>query len=110
MLYFMNELEKRRKDLLIQTRHLYNEKYTPPAIHPRYRTTYHALYDSKGEVKRKKLWLRIIVILLMLLMIYIVYQQGVKTGNINYEAIIDTIKNDLFGEILPLFIERIKFI
>ena len=41
----MTETEKRRSELLAQTRARYSEKYTPPAIHPRYQSTYHSIYQ-----------------------------------------------------------------
>ena len=110
MLYFMNEIEKRRQDLLLRTRQLYNEKFTPPAIHPRFQTTYRVLYDSNKPMKRKYIWLRIMMTISIILALYFLYQQNISIKNINVESIINAIKTYLFSKILPLFIERFKFI
>lgn len=43
----MNESEIRRRELLKQTRRLYNDKNEIPAIHPRYGRIYHNLYADE---------------------------------------------------------------
>lgn len=45
----MNESEKRRKQLLEQTRRRYGDSRIPPAIHPRYSSLYSSLYRSSEE-------------------------------------------------------------
>lgn len=45
----MTDAEKRRRELLEQTRKAYSDKYNPPAVHPRYRSTYQSLYKSEEE-------------------------------------------------------------
>ncbi len=42
----MNEVEKRRRELLEQTRYSYQESGIP-AIHPRYRASYSELYGEE---------------------------------------------------------------
>lgn len=42
----MTPSEKRRRKLLQQTRNLYSDRRTPPAIHPRYGNLYADLYDE----------------------------------------------------------------
>lgn len=42
----MNDSEARRRELLRQTRKLYNEDGFIPAVHPRYGNIYHDLYDD----------------------------------------------------------------
>ena len=105
----MNEIEKRRHNLLAQTRNLYHDKFAPPAIHPRFQTTYRSLYGKDETKKQKYSWLRVILSLVLMLFIYVIYQQKIVIGKINYETIIKIIKEDLFGEIFPLLIERFKF-
>ena len=109
MLFFMNEIEKRRRDLLTQTRNLYHEKYVPPAIHPRFQTTYHSLYGRNENVKSNYLWLRFLLAVSLFALVFLVYQKEVSIGNINYENIIASIKDNLFGESFPLLIKRLKF-
>ena len=52
----MNEAEKRRRELLEQTRYSYQESGIP-AIHPRYRASYSELYGEEeaeqGSLDRK---------------------------------------------------------
>lgn len=46
----MNPSEKRRKELLEQTRQRYRDSHEPPAVHPRYRAAYGQLYgQTEGE-------------------------------------------------------------
>ncbi len=45
----MTETEKRRIELLSQTRNLYREQGSIPAIHPRYRATYQKVYGAEHE-------------------------------------------------------------
>lgn len=45
----MNDTEKRRRDLLRQTRQRYSDYYEPPAIHPRYRNFYRQIYPEESE-------------------------------------------------------------
>ena len=49
----MTETEKRRTELLEQTRQLYTEQYSPPAIHPRYRSVYQSLYKNDVKANRR---------------------------------------------------------
>jgi len=46
----MNPSEKRRKQLLEQTRRLYSDRREPPAVHPRYGAVYGRLYEDGEEV------------------------------------------------------------
>ena len=46
----MNDTERRRKELLDQTRMRYHDKGMPPAVHPRYRAFYKELYEEDAEV------------------------------------------------------------
>ena len=57
----MNDAERRRQELLEQTRALYNDRRTIPAVHPRYANAYHYLYgkqqeDINVEYKRRNIW------------------------------------------------------
>ena len=42
----MNDSELRRRELLKQTRRLYQDSAAIPAVHPRYGHIYHELYDT----------------------------------------------------------------
>lgn len=45
----MNDTEKRRRQLLEETRRRYGDTRVPPAIHPRYGSIYSELYRSGEE-------------------------------------------------------------
>ncbi len=45
----MTETEKRRSELLAQTRARYSDRYTPPAVHPRYQNAYKSLYSDTSK-------------------------------------------------------------
>ena len=45
----MNDSEMRRRELLRQTRRLYDDKREIPAVHPRYGRIYHNLYENNTE-------------------------------------------------------------
>lgn len=49
----MNESEERRRELLRQTKRLYNEDSFIPAIHPRYGPIYSDLYDDDAPDRPK---------------------------------------------------------
>ena len=51
----MTDTEKRRIELLEQTKKTYSDKYTPPAVHPRYRAAYQSIYknDNNEEEESK---------------------------------------------------------
>lgn len=45
----MNDAERRRRELLEQTRSMYRDKRTIPVVHPRYGSAYHYLYGKTEE-------------------------------------------------------------
>ena len=74
MLFVMNEIEKRRLDLLVRTKKIYNEKYAPPAIHPRYQSAFRFLYGTETEEKRwgvESFLVRFLIALLILHEIFV---------------------------------------
>lgn len=50
----MTDAERRRIELLEQTRKLYSDKNSVPAVHPRYQSAYHSLYKNEIQEERKK--------------------------------------------------------
>lgn len=62
----MNSTEKRRKQLLEQTRNMYSDKRNIPVIHPRYGSTYGYLYGrEEGEERPETLGIRFILCLML---------------------------------------------
>lgn len=90
----MTDTEKRRVELLRQTRAVYSEKMGTPAVHPRYRSTYSTLYPAlEADEKNGKsgtLGIRtFIAVLLFALFVTADYQglsyESVDSAKIVYE-------------------------
>lgn len=60
----MNQSQKRREDLLHQTRILYSDNHSIPAVHPRYGNAYSELYDESVK-KQGTLGIRVIICILL---------------------------------------------
>ncbi len=43
----MNDSERRRRQLLEETRERYSDRFVPPAVHPRYGSSYRKLYGEE---------------------------------------------------------------
>lgn len=99
---YMNDLEKRRRKLLQETRESYNDKFTPPAIHPRYQAPYRSIYGSnEGNIKHTGtlFLIRIAVSITIFLILYII-----KNPEYHSKAI-DVVQTNLFSENFPFFIK-----
>lgn len=96
----MTDVEKRRIALLRDTRKNYSEKYTPPAIHPRYQSTYQALYgteESKDLSKSGGFFLRLLLSMIIFGMFFIMDYRKEEFGAINSQTVIQTIQKS-FGK------------
>lgn len=90
----MTPSEKRRRELLEQTRELYSERRVFPAIHPRYTGLYGQLYQET-EDHVGTFGIRV-TLCLMLFMIYIAMDYtGTKTLNVSSSQISHAIVQDL---------------
>ena len=75
----MTETERRRNELLRETRKIYNEKYAPPAIHPRYQNAYQSIYKTNSNEKQNTGFLtRIVIACLLLGAFYVASLKGLK--------------------------------
>lgn len=101
MLFVMTDIEKRRSNLLAQTRTMYSEKNHPPAIHPRYKSAYLSLYDE-GEYNHVAtsgtFLLRIILAFLVFVLFFVMDYRKEKIGTIDSQMIIEEVQKDLLGE------------
>ena len=71
----MNQSEKRRKQLLNQTRSLYTDKYDCPAVHPRYQNVYRNMYENE-QTKKGTFGVRMFLCLLLFVgYLYLDYQK-----------------------------------
>ena len=95
----MTELEKRRIELLRETRKIYAEN-SAPAIHPRYNNAYASLYKSE-ELKKKENTLAIRMIIAILLFCLFVLANEKKMKEV--EVVNNLIKQEYGGFIdLPI--------
>ena len=93
--FIMNEVEKRRIQLLQDTRKNYSDKNTPPAIHPRFQSAYRSLYQDEEQ---NHFFTRIILAVLVLGICFVLQQDEQQT-------LINIIQDDLFSEFFPLLVE-----
>ena len=78
----MTETEKRRMDLLQQTRKAYSARYSPPAVHPRYQATYQSLYGEDigdaEDMKKGTFGVRMTIAVLLFCLFAAAKYNGVK--------------------------------
>lgn len=101
MLFIMTDIEKRRSNLLEQTRSMYSEKNHPPAVHPRYKSAYLSLYDGDEKeptITSGTFMVRIVLSLLLFVLFFVMYERKESIGTIDSQRIIQEVQKDLFGE------------
>ena len=94
----MNDSEVRRRELLRQTRKLYDDKQEIPAVHPRYGSLYHDLYDEKAEKQNSQsssFYIRLVVSILCFICFVYMDQSNVSVAEVDSTAIVHQIEQDL---------------
>lgn len=94
----MNDSETRRKELLRQTRKLYNESRDLPAVHPRYGRIYHELYgvnEEQTEQTTGSFYLRLVVGILCFLCFVYMDQSKAEVARVNSTSIINQIEKNI---------------
>ena len=96
----MNEVEKRRLKLLQEVRKNYSDKYTPPAIHPRYSSTYYSLYqnDDMQNSPRSTFLLRLIIAALIFAFVFVIDYNKEEIANVSSQTIVNEIQKSLFSQ------------
>lgn len=95
----MNVTEQRRIDLLTQTRNLYKDKGSIPAIHPRYGNAYQKLYERPKEgTGRSSLGFRMFLSFLLFVGFASLDYSGIYVSNYGSEEIIEVISQDIQAE------------
>lgn len=101
----MTETEKRRITLLQETRKTYNEKYTPPAIHPRYQSAYKSIYknDEFSNVDKAQgtFVARTVVAIILLCLFAIANKNGLEEA----KTVTSEIKQEFHGMDLDGFVD-----
>lgn len=93
----MNSSEKRRKELLEQTRRLYSDRREPPAVHPRYGSIYRGLYgnDSDELMPAGTFGVRLFLAFLLFAGFVTMDQQKYEVFHVNSDRIVQEIETDL---------------
>lgn len=92
----MNSSEKRRQQLLEQTRNMYSDRRSSPAIHPRYRNAYGYLYGHDDEpVSAGTLGIRTFLCVLLFAAFVTMDKQDRKVFHVSSDQIVNEITSDL---------------
>lgn len=93
----MNSSEKRRKELLEQTRRLYSDRREPPAVHPRYGSLYRGLYGNEDEesIPVGTFGVRLFLAFLLFAGFVTMDRQEYEVFHMNSEQIVQEIETDL---------------
>lgn len=93
----MNDSELRRRELLRQTRKLYDEKERIPAVHPRYGSIYHDLYGGAEEERTAGggFYLRLVIGILCFVCYVYMDQNNAGIAQVDSQAIVDQIEKDV---------------
>ena len=97
----MNDVEKRRLRLLQETRKNYSDKYVPPAVHPRYRSTYDSLYrdyDGDESINHGTFFMRTVIALLLFGLFFVMDNRKEQIGTVNSQMIISEVQRNLLSE------------
>ena len=90
----MTETERRRNELLRETRKIYTEKYAPPAIHPRYHNAYQSIYKTTPRKKQNSTFLaRVLIAILLFSAFFAANQKGLKEA----ETVVNEITSEFDG-------------
>lgn len=101
MLFVMNDVEKRRLQLLQETRKNYSDKYSPPAVHPRFQSTYDSLYrDCQNEQTEEHgtFFVRAVIAVLIFALFFLMDYSNEKIGTVDSQIVINEVQRNLLGE------------
>lgn len=94
----MNEQEMRRRELLRQTRMLYNDKKDVPAVHPRYGRIYSDLYGSDEKDQEQTggtFYIRLVIGILCFVFFVYMDQSDAEVASVNSTSIVNEIEKDI---------------
>ena len=101
MLFVMNDVEKRRLRLLQETRKKYSDTYAPPAIHPRFQSTYHSIYgrDENDYTENKGTFLvRTIIAMLLFALFFVMDYRNEKIGKVDSQVVVNEVQKNLLSK------------
>ena len=91
----MNDSEKRRRQLLEETRSLYSDRNSPPAVHPRYKFAYARLYGSEDEMASGTFGLRLFLCFMLFAAFVAMDNNGITVKSVSSDRIVQEITTDL---------------
>lgn len=91
----MNNSEERRRKLLEQTREMYGEKRTVPAVHPRYGAAYRQISGEEQLPAAGTFGVRLFLCLLLFAAFVSMDKQGSEVGQVDSRRIVDEITYDV---------------
>ena len=92
----MNDSEKRRQRLLEQTREMYNDRRSVPAVHPRYGAAYHQIYgDEQQGIGAGTFGIRMFLCLLLFAAFVSMDKNKSEVMHVDSSRIVDEISTDL---------------
>lgn len=97
----MTEVEKRRLKLLQDVRKNYSDRNTPPAVHPRYSSTYHSLYQDEFDNQthpHSTFFLRLIIAALIFAFVFVIDYNKEEIANVSSQSIINEVRKDLLSQ------------
>ncbi len=104
----MTDIERRRLELLTQTRNMYSEKSFPPAVHPRYQAAYRSIY-GKQELEKQTTYhpfiIRAVIAIIIFASFFFMNQQQYTIGTISSQEIVGEVQKNLFSKDFPFLIK-----
>ena len=91
----MNDSEKRRRQLLEETRSLYSDRNSPPAVHPRYKFAYARLYGDVEEMAPGKFGLRLFLCFMLFAAFVAMDNNGITVKSVSSDRIVQEITTNL---------------
>lgn len=91
----MNDSEKRRQQLLAQTRNLYSDKKTVPAVHPRFGSAYSELYEEDTQPMPGTFGLRTMLCFLLFTAFVAMDYKGADIASVNSDKIMNAVESQI---------------
>ena len=92
---YMNKSEKRRRQLLNETRYLYSDRKGPPAVHPRYGAAYHKLYGEEDTGAVSTFGIRVFLCFMLFAAFVAMENNGIEVKHVNSDRVIQEITTDM---------------
>lgn len=96
--FIMNDSEMRRRELLRQTRKLYDDRRDIPAVHPRYGRIYHDLYKNEEEEQETSggtFYIRLVIGILCFVCFVYMDQSKAEIAQVNSTSIVNQIEKEM---------------